>query len=195
MKSRKIIKDEDDEELKHKLPPLEAGQKLTLREVKPEQHFTEPPPRYNEASLVKEFEERGIGRPSTYSAILSTIQERQYVQKVGGKFSPTEIGIRCNRFTGGEFPRHFRYRDTPPGWKSNSTKSKKAKKSGPTRSASSTRNSPKISNMPKSIWRTLSGWRSRPTKNASVAALRWLLNGASTDRSTRVALMIKKNPE
>ncbi len=86
-------KDEDDEELKHKLPPLEAGQKLTLRELKPEQHFTEPPPRYNEASLVKELEERGIGRPSTYSAILSTIQERQYVQKIGGKFSPTEIGL------------------------------------------------------------------------------------------------------
>ncbi len=86
-------KDEDDEELKHKLPALEPGQKLTLRELKPEQHFTEPPPCYNEASLVKELEERGIGRPSTYSAILSTIQERQYVQKLGGKFSPTEIGL------------------------------------------------------------------------------------------------------
>ena len=86
-------KDEEDEELKHKLPALEAGQKLTLRELKPEQHFTEPPPRYNEASLVKELEERGIGRPSTYAAILSTIQERQYVQKLGGKFVPTEIGL------------------------------------------------------------------------------------------------------
>ena len=86
-------KDEEDEELRHKLPQLEAGQKLTLRELKPEQHFTEPPPRYNEASLVKELEERGIGRPSTYSAILSTIQERQYVQKLGGKFVPTEIGL------------------------------------------------------------------------------------------------------
>ncbi len=86
-------KDEEDEELKHKLPPLEAGQKLTLRALKPEQHFTEPPPRYNEASLVKELEESGIGRPSTYSAILSTIQERQYVQKTGGKFFPTEIGL------------------------------------------------------------------------------------------------------
>jgi DNA topoisomerase-1 len=86
-------KDEEDEELKHKLPALEPGQKLTLRELKPEQHFTEPPPRYNEASLVKELEERGIGRPSTYAAILSTIQERQYVQKLGGKFVPTEIGL------------------------------------------------------------------------------------------------------
>jgi DNA topoisomerase-1 len=86
-------KDEEEEELKHKLPVLEPGQKLTLKELKPEQHFTEPPPRYNEASLVKELEERGIGRPSTYSAIISTIQERQYVQKLGGKFTPTEIGL------------------------------------------------------------------------------------------------------
>ncbi len=86
-------KDEEDEELKHKLPPLEAGQILTLKELKPEQHFTEPPPRFNEASLVKELEERGIGRPSTYAAILTTIQERQYAQKIGGKFTPTEIGF------------------------------------------------------------------------------------------------------
>jgi DNA topoisomerase I len=86
-------KDEEDEELKHKLPALEAGEKLTLKELKPEQHFTEPPPRFNEASLVKELEERGIGRPSTYAAILTTIQERQYVQKLGGKFTPTEIGL------------------------------------------------------------------------------------------------------
>jgi DNA topoisomerase-1 len=86
-------KDEEDEELKHKLPALEAGEKLTLKGLKPEQHFTEPPPRFNEASLVKELEERGIGRPSTYAAILTTIQERQYVQKIGGKFTPTEIGL------------------------------------------------------------------------------------------------------
>jgi DNA topoisomerase-1 len=89
----KDSKDEEDEALKHKLPALSEGQKLTLRALDTEQHFTEPPPRFNEASLVKELEERGIGRPSTYSAILSTIQERQYVQKVGGKFIPTEIGL------------------------------------------------------------------------------------------------------
>jgi len=89
----KDTKDEEDEALKHKLPELVQGQKLTLKGLKPEQHFTEPPPRYNEASLVKELEEKGIGRPSTYSAIISTIQERQYVQKVGGKFIPTEIGM------------------------------------------------------------------------------------------------------
>jgi len=89
----KDSKDEEDEALKHKLPQLVEGQKLTLKGLNPEQHFTEPPPRFNEASLVKELEERGIGRPSTYSAIISTIQERQYVQKVGGKFIPTEIGF------------------------------------------------------------------------------------------------------
>jgi DNA topoisomerase I len=92
----KDAKDEEDEALKHKLPALTEGQALTLKELKPEQHFTEPPPRFNEASLVKELEERGIGRPSTYAAILSTIQERQYVQKTpgrGGKFFPTEIGF------------------------------------------------------------------------------------------------------
>jgi DNA topoisomerase I len=88
----KDSRDEEDEALKHKLPPLEAGQKLTMKSLSPEQHFTEPPPRFNEASLVKELEERGIGRPSTYATILTTIQERQYVQKIGGKFIPTEIG-------------------------------------------------------------------------------------------------------
>jgi DNA topoisomerase I len=89
----KDSKDEEDEALKHKLPELAEGQTLALKSLTSEQHFTEPPPRFNEASLVKELEERGIGRPSTYSAIISTIQERQYVQKVGGKFIPTEIGF------------------------------------------------------------------------------------------------------
>ena len=93
----KEAKDEEDEALRHKLPPLAAGQQLTQRGLKPEQHFTEPPPRYNEASLVRELEERGIGRPSTYAAILSTIQERQYVTKLGGKFVPTEIGLVVTR--------------------------------------------------------------------------------------------------
>jgi DNA topoisomerase-1 len=100
-------KDEEDEALKHKLPLLVQGQKLTLKELKPEQHFTEPPPRYNEASLVKELEERGIGRPSTYATILSTIQERQYVQKLGGKFVPTEIGLVVTDLLVENFPDIF----------------------------------------------------------------------------------------
>jgi DNA topoisomerase I len=86
-------KDEEDEELRHKLPVVAEGETLKFREIKPEQHFTEPPPRYNEATLVKKLEADGVGRPSTYASILSTIQEREYVVKEGGKFTPTELGM------------------------------------------------------------------------------------------------------
>ncbi len=86
-------KDEEDEELKHKLPAVTEGEKLRLRGLRPEQHFTEPPPRYTEATLVKKLESDGVGRPSTYASILSTIQEREYVNKEGGKFKPTELGM------------------------------------------------------------------------------------------------------
>jgi DNA topoisomerase-1 len=86
-------KDEDDEELRHKLPLVEEGETLKFRGINPEQHFTEPPPRYNEATLVKKLEADGVGRPSTYASILSTIQEREYVTKDGGKFKPTELGM------------------------------------------------------------------------------------------------------
>jgi DNA topoisomerase-1 len=84
--------DEDDEELKHRLPAVTEGENLRLRALKHEQHFTEPPPRYNEATLVKKLESDGVGRPSTYASILSTIQEREYVKKEGGRFQPTELG-------------------------------------------------------------------------------------------------------
>jgi DNA topoisomerase-1 len=86
-------KDEDDEDLKHKLPAVTEGETLRFREISPEQHFTEPPPRYNEATLVKKLESDGVGRPSTYASILSTIQDREYVKKEGGKFIPTELGM------------------------------------------------------------------------------------------------------
>ena len=86
-------KDEEDEELRHRLPQVTEGERLRLRAVKPEQHFTEPPPRYTEATLVKKLEADGVGRPSTYASILSTIQEREYVKKDGGKFIPTELGM------------------------------------------------------------------------------------------------------
>src|SRR5579871_890501 len=85
--------DEDDEELKHRLPAVTEGEVLRFKEIRPEQHFTEPPPRYNEATLVKKLESDGVGRPSTYASILSTIQEREYVKKEGGRFSPTELGM------------------------------------------------------------------------------------------------------
>ncbi|HEX4006653.1 MAG TPA: type I DNA topoisomerase [Acidobacteriaceae bacterium] len=103
-------KDEDDEALSNKLPALNAGDKLTLNDLKPEQHFTEPPPRYNEASLVKELEERGIGRPSTYASIINTIQDREYVQKMGGRngrFVPTEIGTVVTGLLVKNFPYIF----------------------------------------------------------------------------------------
>lgn len=86
----------EDEELKHRLPAVEQGQVLKLRRLLPEQHFTEPPPRYNEATLVKALEEKGIGRPSTYATILSVIQNRAYVNKQQGRFYPTELGMVVN---------------------------------------------------------------------------------------------------
>ena len=78
------------------LPRLEAGESLDRRALEPKQHFTEPPPRYSEASLVKALEENGIGRPSTYSAIVETIQARGYVVQVDRRFAPTEIGMAVN---------------------------------------------------------------------------------------------------
>ncbi|MBI5511536.1 MAG: type I DNA topoisomerase [Deltaproteobacteria bacterium] len=74
------------------LPVLAVNDPLRLEKVSPEQHFTEPPPRFSESSLVKELEEKGIGRPSTYAAILSTIVARGYVQKIEGRFTPSELG-------------------------------------------------------------------------------------------------------
>ena len=74
------------------LPPLQEGGVLALRSLDPQQHFTQPPPRYTEATLVKELEEKGIGRPSTYATIVQIIQNRDYVEKDKGKFKPTEIG-------------------------------------------------------------------------------------------------------
>src|SRR5579883_2020654 len=92
-KEGKDQKDEEDEEEKAKLPAVSEGETLKFRSITPEQHFTEPPPRFNEATLVKELEADGVGRPSTYASILSTIQEREYVRKEGGKFFPTELGM------------------------------------------------------------------------------------------------------
>ena len=86
-------KDDDDDELKNRLPAVTQGEELKLKAIEPEQHFTEPPPRFNEATLVKELEADGVGRPSTYASILSTIQEREYVKKDGGRFVPTELGM------------------------------------------------------------------------------------------------------
>ena len=86
----KPLQPDDEQDLT--LPLLTEGEKLKLIDITPRQHFTEPPPRYTEASLVKALEEKGIGRPSTYATILTTIQDRDYVTKDQGKFKPTELG-------------------------------------------------------------------------------------------------------
>ena len=78
------------------LPPVTEGETLRLETLRPDQHFTEPPPRYTEATLVKELEEKGIGRPSTYASIISTIVEREYVTKDQGRFAPTMLGEKVS---------------------------------------------------------------------------------------------------
>jgi DNA topoisomerase I len=94
-RDEKPAEDEDDEEEKN-LPKVEKGEQLKLNKITPEQHFTEPPPRYTEATLVKALEEKGIGRPSTYAAIMTTIQEREYVERLEGRFHPTPLGMTVN---------------------------------------------------------------------------------------------------
>lgn len=100
------IKDENNKngEEEIQLPELRIGEKLPLQDLKKEQHFTQPPPRYSEATLIKELEEKGIGRPSTYATIVSTIQERKYVAKEKGKLYPTILGCKVNELLTQNFP-------------------------------------------------------------------------------------------
>jgi DNA topoisomerase-1 len=100
-KSEDEAPSEEDEAL---LPPLNEGDTLKLIKLDPKQHFTQPPPRFSEALLVKTLEEKGIGRPSTYAAIISTIQERDYVSKVENKFRPSELGVLVNKLLVENFP-------------------------------------------------------------------------------------------
>ena len=97
-------KGEEDDAEERRLPSLSEGQVLRVHEVMPRQHFTQPPPRFTESLLVKELEERGIGRPSTYASIISTIQDRKYVAKVEGRLRPTELGIVVNELLVQHFP-------------------------------------------------------------------------------------------
>jgi DNA topoisomerase-1 len=85
--------DQDEEAQSAVLPPLAEGDRLELRALRPEQKFTQPPPRFTEATLVKELEENGIGRPSTYASIIGVLQDRDYANKVDGKFKPTALGV------------------------------------------------------------------------------------------------------
>ncbi|MGH8541181.1 MAG: DNA topoisomerase, partial [Stenotrophobium sp.] len=106
-------KDEpDDEDDEKRLPPLAEGDRVKLLDVIPDQHFTEPPPRYTEASLVKTLEEYDIGRPSTYASIISTLQARDYVRLDGKAFSPSDVGMVVNRFLTEHFTRYVDYEFT-----------------------------------------------------------------------------------
>ncbi len=88
-----LQKDDTEPETGDQLPPLEEGQSLELKKLDTDQHFTQPPPRFSEASLVKELEENGIGRPSTYATIIATIETREYVEKREARLWPTELGF------------------------------------------------------------------------------------------------------
>jgi DNA topoisomerase-1 len=91
------------------LPPMEEGDKIPLVKIRPTQHFTEPPPRYSEASLVKALEEYGIGRPSTYAAIMDTLRNRQYAKLEKKRFYPSVIGRMVNKFLSEHFNRYVDY--------------------------------------------------------------------------------------
>ncbi len=97
---------DDDEKI---LPALTEGESVELLAIRPEQHFTEPPPRYSEASLVKALEEHGIGRPSTYASIISTLQDREYVELEKKRFYPTDVGRVVNRFLTQYFTQYVDY--------------------------------------------------------------------------------------
>jgi DNA topoisomerase-1 len=99
-------KGDSDEKL---LPPLAKGDSCTLKEIRADQHFTEPPPRYSEASLVKALEEHGIGRPSTYATIISTLQAREYVTLEKKRFYPTDVGRVVSKFLTDHFTRYVDY--------------------------------------------------------------------------------------
>ncbi|MGI9333721.1 MAG: type I DNA topoisomerase, partial [Gammaproteobacteria bacterium] len=104
--------DAKDDERSSPVPPLQEGEVVWLRAIRPEQHFTEPPPRYSEASLVRALEEYGIGRPSTYASIISTLQGRNYVRMDRRRFRPTDIGRFVNLFLTDGFERYVDYEFT-----------------------------------------------------------------------------------
>ncbi len=94
------------------LPPMKEGDTVELNEIRAEQHFTEPPPRYTEASLVKTLEEHGIGRPSTYASIISTLTSREYVDLEKRRFTPTDVGRVVNKFLTEHFTQYVDYNFT-----------------------------------------------------------------------------------
>src|SRR5207253_9319159 len=85
--------EDEDDTVSGVLPPLTEGETLELKQLRPEQKFTQPPSRFSEATLVKELEDNGIGRPSTYASIISVLQDREYAHKVEGRFKPSALGV------------------------------------------------------------------------------------------------------
>ncbi len=108
----KVYSVTDENEKEPNLPVVNTGDKLNLLNLVPEQHFTEPPARYNEASLIKTLEEYGIGRPSTYAPTIKTIQDRLYVRLENKKFYPTELGTVVNKFLKENFKDVINYKFT-----------------------------------------------------------------------------------
>ncbi len=98
-----------EDEKERALPPLRQGDRVALRELRADQHFTTPPPRYSEASLVRALEEHGIGRPSTYASIVSTLRQRKYVEMEKKRFVPTDIGRVVSRFLTRHFEKYVDY--------------------------------------------------------------------------------------
>jgi DNA topoisomerase-1 len=103
------LDDASDDDNDRILPPLEVGDRLKLLAIRPEQHFTEPPPRFSEASLVKALEEHGIGRPSTYASIIQTLVGKKYTELVTRRFFPTDLGKIVNRFLTRNFEHYVDY--------------------------------------------------------------------------------------
>ncbi|WP_372191289.1 DNA topoisomerase I [Xanthomonas axonopodis pv. desmodiigangetici] len=105
----KDTKSSEDEDEGRKLPLMKAGDNVPLDRIVTDQHFTQPPPRFTEAALVKALEEYGIGRPSTYSSIIQTLQFRKYVEMEGRSFRPTDVGRAVSKFLSGHFTRYVDY--------------------------------------------------------------------------------------
>ena len=160
----------EDEDEDRRLPELSNGEALRLEKLDPQQKFTQPPPRFNEASLVKTLEEKGIGRPSTYASIINTIQDRDYVKKIQAKFVPTEIGTVVTKLLVKNFPYIFdtaytatlegeldavedgaeKWTDLLNGFYDHFEKELKVAEGS---------------------WKTSSAWKRRPTRSATTAAV------------------------
>ncbi|MFN8640733.1 MAG: type I DNA topoisomerase [Candidatus Binatia bacterium] len=162
--------DDDDE---HALPVLREGETLQLRDLLPEQHFTQPPPRFSQATLIKELEEKGIGRPSTYAAIISTILAKEYVtEDKQRRLRPTELGFLVTDLLVQAFPDILNVEFTA-GMETVLDEIEEGKQNWSRRCAASTSRSRATSSTPPSTCATSSAVASRPTSRVRSATRRW----------------------